>query len=355
MLIFSLLLACSTESKVSALAVEYETVEDITPAGIAARWDMVCADDQAASSKEDIQEEYEKVFALDGFAAAVQTLYTPDSMSVQSAVLSEDGNEATVRIIRSWEGSDDKSFTVKLRLEDGSWCINTDAAEDAEAARLKEIRDKKVSKFNLELTMTSSWWDGWEFDRAGESLALAESILAEIGEDDEDYGQFKRALRITRDSHDAQKALWLGGRWAGSNSENPLTRKKEATAVLEGLDGIPYIGDIKNARLVFRCLGGDLDVYINAQAMLQSNYRYNSVTGKYRFGDGPIIDVTGTAGKDSKSLFFRNPETMLNTFQAHDGETWIVELNPFRQTPQVVTFDLTGSTAAVAKVKEACP
>jgi len=346
-LLFSLLACSSPESRAEKTVRAYVTPDPVSLEGWVAQWDYVCSDDQEAQPREEMLALRQKVWD-DPEAQAAYIKYVRD-LDVQdaSSFLNDEKTEGVV-ILSTSEGEQ----TFRVRLEEEQWCVDNDWAEEKAARERTELIESIKSTFSN----TESLIERYMFDEVGTRLEQGEKLLEELGEDDPQYSSLQSQLYVAEASYEEQKESWLGGRWTGFSGENTLTRKPEALAMSQAIGlGIRYLGRYEKARLVFRCMDGKLEVYINAMVMLTTNYRYGTTSGKYRFGEGPVTSISGNAGESHKAMFLRNPQDWLDTFQAHDGEEWVVELNPFQQTPATTTFDLTGSTAAVAKVREACP
>jgi len=125
--------------------------------------------------------------------------------------------------------------------------------------------------------------------------------------------------------------------------------------VLASTNKVPGIVKEETATLFVRCSRGNLDVFVATPFVLDSDWRYDSVTGQYRFGTAPAQRLRASRSKGSKAAFFRDARSWAGRLAEHQAEKWTVELSPYDAGPTAFFFDLTAADKAMDKVLEACP
>ena len=352
LLVYSLtaLLACSSPQQEAAdAALAYVTSEYVERA---AAYDLACTDERAAKSKDDYLAELDSVKSLvgpkwDELLAAAKSL----KRTVKSTTLNADQSQGSVTITSV--GEDEASpaeneVTVLVRLEGDGWCVITGWSEQK---RLDGI----VSEIESLTKTLDEQIDTWALAEAELTLGTAEAKLSELPVEHLAQSRIASSVAGQRGLLTAKKTGWVGGRWRVTEEVDPMTDQKNMTAHLQSATKMPNsIGDEKSASLIVRCTRGELDVYVSTPVMLDSDWRYDSVSGQHRFGSAPPEKLTGGVSKGRDAVFLRNPNAWLAQFAAHESDAWTVELPVYGRMPASVKFDLTGVSKALAAVPDEC-
>ena len=270
--------------------------------------------------------------------------------AVDSVEIAEDGQTAEVTLSSNLDGEVLGHPVVSLARTEESWCVVTGWAEEA---RLEGIAaEAKAATEGIEALL-----DDWKLDEAAAQIAAARAILQAIPEEkmptsgslvDIDLTGHETILALKREQH-------IAGRWSGTESTDPMTDDHNVTVFLKSLDGVPgTLGGSEPLTLIARCQERKLDVFISAPSMLDSDFRYDTISGRHRFGDEPAQKLRANESTSHKAAFLRNGRAWLALLSERDGQKWTVELPFYSKGAHAATFDLTGSTEALAKVGEAC-
>jgi hypothetical protein len=311
-------------------------------------WPMVCTNDQAAKSLVELQAgvaALEKQFPE--IYAKGKELEAARQFRIQSVTMGADQTDATV-VIEVKAPDKVGSETIAVRLDGDKWCVATGWAEEK---RLEGIAEKAEAV----IEEVDPLMDDWKFDEAKAKLDEAEAVLVEIPAEHDAGTSARISLETQRSLLELRSANWLGGRWTGSLEKDPMTDATNAVASLESVDGLPNsIGRLEKARIILRCQKGKFEAYVNAGTMLDSNWRYDTVSGQHRFDGENAQKLVGGVSTSRDAVFLRSPKQWAASFKEKDGSKWLVELPVYNRTPQTVTFDLTASTKAVDMVLGAC-
>lgn len=336
------LLGCtSPESAASKVALAYDS---IPLADFETAWDYACADDQAAKDKAELAELKDNEF-IKGLLDAEQLFEI--ERKVVSSVLEVDGS-VSVTISRSTpEGS--STETLSVEPTDAGWCISTGWAEDASY----QLTGDQVAALADE---ASDLIDSWSFSDAAAKIGEANQLLSTVPE-----GHFARVVPESRIEIVANKLAvnqegWIGGRWRTTKDEvDPMTDQRNVVVMLESQDGIPNIlGTPEPVRIIARCHQAAFDVYVSTDSMLDADWRYNTVRGRYRIDKDAPRDFRGSRSTDYHAVFLKDPSSWARRIVELDGRTLVLELPVYNKQPQAVTFDLEASAQAMQHPMEAC-
>ncbi|MCB9765831.1 MAG: hypothetical protein H6739_39010 [Alphaproteobacteria bacterium] len=345
MLITLILAACSTpEDEASEIALRYA---NLPLTEVEQSYAMVCADDKAAKSLA------EQKAALEALKESFPDLFKEKaeedqvSRSVQSVELDAGKTSGTVHL-EPTKGDETDSQSFRVQKEGEDWCIVTGWAE------IKRYEDAATKAQGL-VDEAKSLKENWKFDEASAKLDEVDIALAEIPEEHFTAVSVRSDVAFERTMLDTLTKDWLGGRWSGSTEKDPMTDQENAVVYLESLDSLTNsVGLGKKAALIVRCQKGKFEAYVNAGTVLDSNWRYDTVSGQHRFGDAKAEKLIGGVSTSRDAVFLRDPKSWARRFKESDGSKWLVELPVYNRTPQTVTFDLTGSTKAIDMVLGAC-
>ncbi len=351
---FLLLSACSTaERAASDVAVAFSSAAfgDSEEGNWSKRLALVCENERAAGS----ELRAKSATLLDQSPTSVGS--RPE-FTVQSVVLSPEKDSGVVVVSApvTTVNGDASSITnrLKVRKENGDWCV---APGWAEQSRLDVLADKIE---HLSGSSIQALHD-WNIESAKKSLSEAENLFTAMPDDPTDmYADYQRTrvkgiLEQARTIVSAKANGWVGGRWVVSSEIDPMTDEKNVIAKLESTTGLPNtIGEEQPAHLIVRCKRNNLDVYIATGALLDADWQTKSVTGQFRFGKAEAARFAGGRSDDQKGVFFRNPREWLGQFSAHEAEVWSVELPILQRTAATTTFDLAGTSRALAAVPGNC-
>ncbi len=268
-------------------------------------------------------------------------------VAVKSVTLDTDKKSGSVEIEISTNGTL-STDAVNVRREDDSWCVVRGWAEDK---RLHGVAEQATAA----IAEAERLMNEWKFDEVRTKLSEAQALLGAIPPEHAAGTTARSAVETQTVLLDLRAKDWLGGRWIGKAETDPMTDESSAVSRLESVDGLPnVIGQLEKAHLILRCQRGVLEAFVHAGTTLDSNWRYDTVTGQYRFEGQKAEKLVGSVSSSRDSVFLRNPKEWAKAFKQSDGSKWLVELPLYNRTPQTVTFDLTASAAAVDLVVGAC-
>ena len=345
-----LLVACSSPlDKATQAALAYTEVPYWEPDR---SWPMVCPADQAAMSIAERQQEVAALFAehpemLENAKKAAEG----KTLNVQHASMNTEGTIATVEISVQWP-DDPKPDTTRVSLHQdpsrSDWCVATGWAEDQRFEGIAADVEQLV-------TQADALAQDWKFDEARARLNDAAHVISDLPEDHPRRESAEARVTAQQSLLEIQAKDWVGGRWTLTEETDPMTDTKNAVAMLRSLDGFASSsGRARPATLIVRCHRGELDSFINAGAVLDSDSRTSEVRGQHRFGDAPAEPLRGSISTSRDAVFLDRPREWAARWAAATDTSWRVELPVFRSTPQTVTFDLTAASKALEPVLQQC-
>ncbi len=345
MLVSLLLAACTTPEEAAAnAALAYLRLPlDAHADHLAA----ICVEDRATTSVEAMQADQAATGAE--VVAKAKAELAKLTFTAKATQLDSSGTAATVTVeARAEPGGKTATRETSLRLEDGKWCVVTGWAQmQRDLATAQGVADLVGRALDETLD--------WKLDDASATLASARDELGKLAPDNPLRGSSEEQLAKAEGLVAARKTGWAGGRWRVTAEKDPMTDAVEVTAALASVDGLPnVIGEMKPASIIARCARGKLDVYVNTDTILDSDYRYDSVSGQHRFGSAAAERFSGSVSTDRKAVFLRDPGRWLAQFEAHEAESWAVELPIYNRRPAAVTFDLAAAGKALPQVRDAC-
>ena len=353
-----ILSACSTpEERAADVALTYQSAG----MDVARSYPLVCEEDQAAKTLGDRTAEVAAADALGGALGeatkklvemATNSTYTVDSTSV-----TPDGSGATVTLVMTFEGEEVNRPTVDLEATEDGWCVVTGWAEQKRIEEEKARVQAELVKADEALTMAYGAYAGWEFDETEAQLRKSSELLDSLPKEHTGYSGEK--LRASIDGLTEllkeRRSQHVAGRWLAKETTDPMTDDKNVIAHLESVDGMPNsIGDSKKVTLIARCQERVYEVYLSTDSMLDSDWRYSSISGRQRFDKDPAEPFTGNRSSDYQAMFPYDSQGLSRRLIANDGRTWTVELPVSRGGSYAVAFDLTGTEAALTKTMTAC-
>jgi hypothetical protein len=328
---------CSSPEKQAAkAALQSTTVEPV------AFHAMVCADDRAAMDVARFKSER----AVPGSLwALVQDSQVKMKRTVKSATLVETKDAGEVIIAAVPLGAKGETVellsTVQVRKDGETWCVVTGwAAETAAEAALEKVGEHITN---------------WKLDDAVVSLDVALAQARTLPEGDARRTSIESEARSIRESLKIIKKDWIGGRWRVSQDKDPMTDEVKYLAILESVEGLPNVlGEMKPIHLVVRCVSNSLEVYITTDSMLDSDWRYDSVSARYRFGADPAEAVFGGISTDRQAMFLRDPHSWIARFRDHDGGEWRIELPIYGRSAATAKFNLNATLKAFESFPNTC-
>lgn len=309
--------------------------------------DLACADEREAGS--------ELMATLlstrtDGASVVTVTDTKPLAITVSQVVLDADRRVGDVTLTWPHPKEDGTgklvNKTLKVRKDEAGWCVMTGWAEDKRVRLLEE----EIKKLDGD---ASTRMKSWDFEGARTALSSAEERVSLLPEDRR--ASSTASLALTRALLDARSKGWVGGRWIVTSEKDAMTDQMNTVARLESVNGIPNsIGREEPAHLIVRCDRGKLDVYVTTDAILDSDWRYDSVSGQHRFGTAAPARFSGNVSTSRQAVFLRQPSSWLKDFRAHEAEPWTVELPVYNRKPASVKFDLTAIGKALDSISDSC-
>jgi hypothetical protein len=337
----------SPEADAAQLALAYTASSLDSPSSA---YDLVCAEDQAAKDKNVFVAELELGTALLGAAVAD---VRAGSREVTGTVLNAEKNAGSVDIkitTRPQDGREPREgvSVVQVRQQGDGWCVVTGWAEEARLQGLAQAANDLVNKAANALSE-------WAFDEAEQALGEAAALIGQLPDAHSGKSLVSIALKRNQELLETTRADWVGGRWRVTEDTDPMTDVRNVTAMLQSTTRMPdIIGSDKPATLIVRCNRAKLEAFVSTPVMLDSDWRYDSVTGQHRFGSAAAERLSGTVSTDRQAVFLRDPKAWLQRFQQHEHESWTVELPRFSKTPASVRFDLAATTKAFEKLPSDC-
>ncbi len=285
-----------------------------------------------------------------GSDAPPKTIKNPPTFTVQRTTLGDDKASGEVVVVASITQDDgskkEVTDTVKVRKEADGWCVVTGWAESKRLDGIAADIDRLEKEASADL-------DAWNIDGARSALTAAEKRLAELPDDRRAVAE--SGLGLTKVLLEAKSDGWVGGRWVVSSETDPMTDEKNVVARLESTTGLPNsLGREEPSHLIVRCKRNKLDLYIATGTMLDSDWRYDSVGGQFRFGSDAPARFSGSRSDDYKAVFLRNPRDWMEKLVDHEADGWAVELPIYQRSPATTKFDLTATSKALAAIPDSC-
>lgn len=352
MVVLLVLAACSSpEAEAGAVALQYAS---LAPDDVQGRHRLACADERAARSVEELQAEFDA--AKGGpFGSLFDELVAASGKATRSIAetkLDPEERSGTVRIAASLPMEDgtttDGSTTLRVRLEDGRWCVVPGWAE--------EKRQAGIAREAAELlTRARPLLDDWRLDEAEGALRVVEAKLEELPETHAQKAALQREVHGVSLLLSARKDGWVGGRWTVEETTDAMTDEKNVVVSLRSVGGLPNSqGTEEPVSLVVRCLRKDLEVYIATRSVLDSDSRTDRIAGQHRFGSDPAERLSASASRDRRAASLREPRTWIDQFLAREADGWTVELPLHDRKPASVRFDLTAASKALSAIPSDC-
>lgn len=348
--LLSLLACTSPEQEAGRLALRYSSlgVEEVEM-----RHSLACADEQAAKGIDDLQAELDDIKSTLGKSWDESVIERKkETRTVKSTTLSQtrDAGEVVVLVaVPQKDGTTKEEHeTFSVRLENEAWCVVPGWVEQ------KQLDDVRAEVDALKDKATTLG-DTWALDEAEAALKEAEARVATLPDDESWKKILTDSINLTRMVLDVKKTGWVGGRWRVTEETDPMTDQKNVVVTLQSVEGLPNImGETKPAMFIVRCKRNKLEVFIATSSMLDSNWRYDSVSGQHRFGTAPAERFSGDVSASRESVFLRNPRGWMDQLRSHEAEDWIVELPLYNRSPASVRFDLDSAGKALDAVPATC-
>lgn len=309
-------------------------------------WPLLCPADQQVRPLEQLRPDDAPLQLLPESAVRVKRAEEELAFSVKSVTLDPTGSKGVVEVDARGEfGS--YELRVDVEKQDERWCVPMGWAE---ARREREEIAAFRDEFRAELEAARELYDDWKLAEARERLDQMAKRLDALPEDHAGAQSVRSDLALLRAEVDRDRDRWLGGRWTGETSPDPLTDHFNATAVLYSTEGISMASraNARNTSLTLSCQRGVLDVQLRSLGI----YGVDPMI-RHRFGAAEP-EVVQAAEVERYTRTLPHPRTWLHRLAQHDGEPWRVEL-PVGRTGATATFDLTGAREAVDLITRACP
>lgn len=144
------------------------------------------------------------------------------------------------------------------------------------------------------------------------------------------------------------------GAWSVDSETSKMTDQVNVVGVLASKDQVKdWVKSTHRPDLVIRCKDDKTEMYIRAGAQLEVEYGlYGQSTVTFRPDKEKAETMIMSQGTDNRAAFFQQPRQWAEFFTA--VEVLTVELNLFKAGKQVVQFDMKGTDAVVADIREAC-
>jgi len=309
-------------------------------------YQLVCDDDREAMSLVDWRKSESE---NDLTQAVIKGLLEKEGLErLQLSVLEESSGEAgsAVQVTLAIKGKKEEAFSQAVENDAaGVPCVATGWKEKVEQERLYDSVDGKIKQ-------ASDLADGYDFEAAEALLGEAEAESAALESWRKELMDGSIELQRTLIASLKATGVRKSGNWFIRADTNPMTDVEDRYAWLkaEGEDGIVN----KASTIHLRCKEKKLEVYMNADLVLDSDYRYDTVRGRIRFGDAQAEKYSGGRSTDYTAVFLRNPKTWLSRFEGSDGTKIAVEFDGHSRSKTSIFMNV-GSTEVVSFIRAACP
>lgn len=144
------------------------------------------------------------------------------------------------------------------------------------------------------------------------------------------------------------------GAWQIKRSHSPMEDLPSVTASLDATDSIEIWPNRRvTPTLLIRCKDGAMDAYVHTGVSANPELgKFQTASGRIRFDaeDPQTLDL-GTSTSDD-ALFFDDPPGILKAVVEH--KLLAFEFTPFRSSPAVVTFNLSGAREMSRVIESDC-
>jgi hypothetical protein len=350
--------ACATpEEKAAEVALAYQSAG----VDVARSYPLVCEKDKATKSLTDRTAELTAASAAAGVlgeaAGKLLEMAANSTYTVDSTIVTPDGGSATVTLVMTYEGEEVNRPTVELQATEDGWCVVTGWAEKKRIEEEKARVQAELVKVDEALAEALEAYEAWDFDETEALLKRGLELLDSLPEEHLGYSgeQVRKSITELQELLEERRSQHVAGRWLAKVTTDPMTDDTNVLAYMESLDGMPNaIGDLKKVTLIARCQEGAYEVYLSTDSMLDSHWRYKSVSGRQRFDKDPAEPFVGNRSSDFQAMFPYDSQALSRRLMENDGRTWTVELPVSRGGSYAVSFDLTGSKEALTKAMGAC-
>ncbi len=351
--IFLILLACSTpeeDAQSAAVAfLEAQLKQDLPRVHAAA-----CSDERAAKPLSDLldaKNDLENAGLLGAAAKELAEKVAEQGRIAPTAVaLDEAKTSGTVHYEVFMADEKTASSSLDVRLEDAGWCVVPGWVVEKQAEQLDVTLEASFSTAATAMNED-------RYDEAEHALVELRDAAARVPEaawtsrTTREMAALSESLETIR----SMKARHVGGRWLVDEAKDPMTDQINATAQLRSTNEVESWGRQEPATLVVRCQRGDFEVYLSTPFVLDSDWRYDSVSGQFRFGSAAPQRLRATRSKDMKAAFLRDPRSWAQDLVEHQGEKWTIEVSPYNEGATAFFFDLAAADKAVPRILAACP
>lgn len=143
------------------------------------------------------------------------------------------------------------------------------------------------------------------------------------------------------------------GKWVAVVGTSRVDDSKTVTLTLdanETINGWP--SKVVRPKLVLRCQEHRTDAYIETGMAADIEHGVDGATVTLRFDRSKAFSIEAGRSTDNEALFL--PNAVARIRQMAQGDRLLFRFTPYNSSPQETTFELTGLSAAIAPLEEAC-